>query len=213
MEPKLELLYPKVEEYLHTLTNNIESSKKIVKVLLRTQLPFFIFVTGIGIYKSVLHAASKSVYYQNSKYPHSCFIKSEFVKIPMQNITEAAPPIKSIDNLGTIMPLLASTINDSFSMIIVCCIISSKLHNDISFTNDSWCPFINLNEQDLNRLEREILLALDYRLFDTADKEVINELLIYTGDSLWNDSRSTKLVNNRIIKASKGLVKKIFCLG
>lgn len=93
---------------------------------------------------------------------------------------------------------------DNYLVLIGCFVISCKMYQDISYTNDSWEPVTGIDFKRINLVERVLLEALEYDLYFSGEKSIKNEIAALL---------EIQSKQNVSAKGMKKLIKKLFCLG
>ncbi len=96
------------------------------------------------------------------------------------------------------LSLIYLIISDEYLIIIVSFVLSYKLHQDVSFTNDCWVGVSGIDNDRLNLCEKIVLEMLNYDLMSPGEENIILEI-----------QKSNYYKNNTRVK--KPSLKNMFC--
>ncbi|KAI5149485.1 hypothetical protein ENBRE01_0928 [Enteropsectra breve] len=215
-------LYTSIERYIAALLVNRTHPSLLIDILVKMQINIEIFATTVKMYRKMYEYDDL---YQKLLNIENGPSKSESGMNASQHVGEGTDcPFTASSSSGAHMYKIAqvccndllnhryvdaktlrNAIKNSFTIFIVCCIISYKHHHDISYTNEAWAQMAGLDLSLVNCIEREILILTDYNISFAGDQAIFDDI------SPFLDQRYFPLKAKKKQKFKKPLFRKLFC--
>ncbi|ORD98557.1 hypothetical protein A0H76_2284 [Hepatospora eriocheir] len=170
-----------LEKFIITL--NVEKTilKKVKDVLIKADITFAMFLTGVKLYKEVIKKRREFI----KKYDLTRIGLKEFNDKRPEIITnrivrdysyEEDKIVFYTDNISEIK-LVKKLLNDEYLIIITCFMMSCKIYHDLGFTNECWQNVSKINCIDLNITEILIFELVNHNLYIPGEESIFNEII------------------------------------
>ncbi|KAI4291033.1 hypothetical protein PAPHI01_0307 [Pancytospora philotis] len=171
-----------LSDYIFSVIRDRSAAVRCAMVVERMGIPNEACALAVKIYQR-LHELAKQT---DRLYVSKKEVKSYFLKTRARLFGARRPPRTGAPALsdhsymsGGRRMALPDIVRNAYLLFVMCCVVAYKYKKDISYTNDSWLGFVEVDCTEINGIERVILACLEYRLDLDGETEALAEMAPY----------------------------------